>query len=133
MGVFEIDVGGLTRADRALRTFGSTVENWGPFWRQLGKALADESQKRWPLKRRSGRLRESLRWSGSRLGKGGVYETSPDRLRFGSSIFYSRFAQSGTKRQRATPLIHVDETQHTELLRTWLQARASAAGLEIET
>ena len=131
MAVFEIDVGGLTRADRALRTFGSTVENWGPFWRLLGKSLADESQKRWPLKRRSGRLRESLRWSTGRLGKGGIFETSPDRLQFGTQIFYSRFHQYGAKHTPRRPLIHVDEKQHTDQLATWLRSRAVASGLEI--
>ena len=131
MGVFEIDVGGLTRADRALRTFGAGILDWRPFWAQLGESLADEAQRRWPLRKRSGRLRESLAWSGSRLGKGGIYETSPDRLRFGSSIFYSRFSQFGTKRQRARELIHVDADAHTELLRAWLQNRAARAGLEV--
>ena len=133
MGVFEIDVGGLTQADRALRKFGATVENWRPFWSQLGESLATETQRRWPLRRRSGRLRESLHWTGSRLGRGGVFESSPDRLTFGSSIFYSRFSQYGTKQQRARPLIHVNEKQHTELLRAWLVARAQPAGVEVET
>ena len=43
MGVFEIDVGGLTQADRALRKFGATVENWRPFWSQLGEKPGDRN------------------------------------------------------------------------------------------
>ena len=130
--VFKVDVGGLTQADRALRTFGATVESWRPFWRLLGESLADTAQSRWPLRRRSGRLRKSLTWANGRLGRFGVYESSPDALRFGTSVFYGRFAQFGTKRQTARQIIHVDEKQHVELLRTWLQARATRAGLEVE-
>ena len=131
MAVFEIDVGGVSESDTALRKFGAGISSWAPFWRLLGKSLADEAQARWPLRRRSGRLRESLAWSGNKLGRGGIFETSPDRLQFGTQIFYSRFAQFGAKRQRKTPLIHVNPDEHTEQLRIWLKARAVASGLEI--
>ena len=129
--VFKIAVTGVSESDTALRRFGSTVEDWRGFWAQLGESLATETQRRWPLKRLSGRLRESLSWAGSRLGKRGIYESSPDRLRFGTAIFYSRFSQVGTKRQRARALIHINEKQHAAQLTTWLQARAVASGLEI--
>ena len=131
MAVFRVDVTGLDTADTALRRFGAGISNWRPFWSQLGESLANTAQARWPLKRKSGRLRESLRWSGGRLGKAGIFESSPDRLRFGTAIFYSRFSQVGTKRQRARALIHIDEKQHAAQLTTWLQARAVASGLEI--
>ena len=131
MPILKLDVDGLRQADAGLRRFGAGLLDWRPYWRLLGETLADEAQRRWPLKRRSGRLRKSLTWAGSRLGRFGVFETAPDRLRFGSSIFYSRFSQIGTKRQKARALIYIDEAQHTELLRTWLQARATAAGLEV--
>ena len=131
MPVFKISVDGLKQADTGLRTFAATVTDLTTFWRLLGRSLADEAQRRWPLRRRSGRLRKSLVWSGGRLGKGGVYESSPDRLTFGTAVFYSIFSQHGTKRQKARPLIHVNPDEHTEQLRTWLQARAVASGLEI--
>ena len=126
-----VDVKGLETADRSLRGFARTVLDLRPFWRELGAHLADESQKRWPLKRRSGKLRRSLVWSGSKLGRGGVFESSPDRLRFGSAVFYARFHQYGTKRLPARPLIFVDETDTSKRLATWLRARAQASGLEI--
>ena len=129
--VFKISVDGLSESDTALRRFAATVLDWRPFWRQLAESLADEAQRRWPLKRRSGKLRRSLVWSGKRLGPRGIYESSPDALTFGSSIFYGRFSQFGTKRQKARELIHVDEAQHAEQLRAWLRARAVAAGLEV--
>ena len=66
------------------------------------------------------------------LGPRGIFESSPDRLRFGSSLFYGRFPQHGTKRQRATPLIHIDPEQHTEQLSAWLRDRAASAGLEVD-
>ncbi len=133
MPTLRVNVDGLKQADIRLRRFGARVSDLRPFWRQLGERLATESTQRWPLKRRTGKLRRSLTWAGGRLGKGGVFQASPDRLTFGTAVFYSRFSQYGTRNQRARPLIHVDEAQHTELLRTWLVARAQRAGVEVET
>ena len=127
----KVDIIGLTHASRALRRFAAQVDDLRPFWRELGRGLAETIDTRWPLRRRTGRLRKSLQWAGDRLGRGGIFESDPDRLRFGTAIFYSRFAQHGTKRQRATPLIHVDEAQHADQLSSWLQARAAASGLEV--
>ena len=126
-----VDVSGLETADRGLRRFAATVLDLTPFWCELGAHLAAESQNRWPLKRGSGKLRKSLTWAGSKLGPGGVFEADPDRLRFGSSLFYGRYAQFGTARQRATPFIHIDETDTSKRLATWLRGRAEASGLEI--
>lgn len=128
-----VEVDGLSQASRGLRRFAAHVADWRPFWQQLGRSLAEDTAARWPLRRRTGRLRRSLTWQGSHLGRGGIFESSPDRLAFGSSLFYSRFHQHGTKRHAARPLIHVDEAQHTDQLASWLRARASAAGgLEID-
>ena len=132
MPTLRIDVGGLEKADTALRRFARTVDDLRPFWRELGQTLADDAQSRWPLRRRTGKLRKSLVWRGDKLGRGGIYEASPAQLTFGTAIFYGRFAQSGTKRQRATPLIHVDPKQHSEQLTTWLRDRAASAGLEVD-
>ena len=38
----------------------------------LSEHLADEAQRRWPLRRRTGKLRKSLTWRGNGLGRGGV-------------------------------------------------------------
>ena len=129
----KLDIRGVREADAALGTFADTVEDLTPFWRQLGERLADEAQRRWPLRRRTGKLRQSLTWAGDRLGRDGVYEATPDRLQFGTSIFYGRFAQHGTKRQRARPLVHIDEAQHAEQLAEWLRGRADAAGLDVQS
>ena len=122
----------LGQVETRLRRFSDGLD-LRPFWRELGETLADEAQARWPLRRRTGTLRRSLVWSGNRLGRGGVFESSPDRLAIGTSIFYARFAQFGTKRQKATPLIHVDEADASTRLTAWARGRAVAAGLEVST
>ena len=132
MATLRIDVGGLGSADTGLRKFARTVDDWRGFWRKLGERLADDTQARWPLRRRTGRLRKSLVWRGDTLGPRGIFESSPDRLTFGSAVFYSRFSQSGTKRQRQRTLIHVDAKAHSEQLTTWLRDRAAASGLEVD-
>ena len=121
----------LAEADRHLRTFSQKLIDFTPFWRELGEHLADEAQRRWPLRRRTGKLRQSLVWHGDRLGPHGVFEADPDRLTFGSAVFYGRFAQHGTKRQRTTPLIHVDVDDARTRLAAWMTARAEASGLEV--
>ena len=121
----QLKVHGITESDNSLRRFEAASGDLRPFWRELGERLADEAQRRWPLRRRTGRLRKSLQWAGDRLGRGGIFESSPDRLRFGTALFYSRFAQHGTKHQRATPLIHVNPDQHADQLSSWLRARAA--------
>ena len=130
--MIRVDVSGLSEAEKAIRTFAAGIVDLRGFWRELGRSLADDAQARWPLRRRTGKLRQSLVWRGDKLGRGGVFESSPNQLTFGTNVFYARFAQIGTKRQRATPLIHIDEAQHSEQLKTWLRARALSAGLAVE-
>ena len=127
----QLKVNGITESDSSLRRFSASVEDLRPFWAQLGRGLADEAQRRWPLRRRTGKLRKSLTWAGGRLASGGVFESSPDKLTFGSTLFYGRFAQFGSRKQRATPLIHIDEAQHAAQLSSWLRARAIMSGLEV--
>ena len=127
----KLDIRGVREADAALGTFAAAVGDLRPFWRELAERLADEAQRRWPLKRRSGKLRKSLVWSGQRLGRGGIFESSPNRLEFGTAVFYGRFAQYGTKRQRQRTLLHVDETAIGQRLALWAKSRARAAGLEV--
>ena len=129
--MLHVKVEGLSKGDRALRRFSAQLADLRPFWRELGEHLADTAQSRWPLRRRTGRLRKSLVWRGDTLGPRGIFESSPDRLQFGSAVFYGRFHQHGAKHTPRRPLIHIDEAQHSEQLTTWLQARAAASGLEV--
>ena len=132
MPTLKLNIDGLSQADAALRKFGAGLLDWRPFWRLLGERLADDSQARWPLKRRSGRLRKSLVWASGRLGRGGIFESAPDRLTFWTAVFYGRFHQYGAKHTPRRPLIHVDADAHAEQLATWLVARAQRAGLEVK-
>ena len=118
----------LQKVDRDLATFAALTSDLRPFWAELGQALADESQERWPLRRRSGRLRRSLKWSGDGLGRGGIFKTRPDRLLYGTRIPYAAFSQVGTARQPARALIHVDEDDISERLSAWSVELARAAG-----
>ena len=129
--MLRVKVEGLSKGDRALRRFEAQVDDLRPFWRSLGETLADDAQARWPLRRRTGKLRKSLVWRGDKLGPRGIFESSPDRLRFGSAVFYGRFHQHGAKHTPRRPLIHIDEAQHSEQLTTWLRDRAASAGLEV--
>ena len=126
-----VNLHGAGEADSKLGKFADAVLDWRPFWRELGADLAREAQERWPLRRRTGRLRRSLQWAGNRLGRGGVFESSPDKLTFGSAIFYGRFHQRGSKRTQRRELIHINEPQHAQQLDAWLRKRAEAAGLEV--
>ena len=129
---FRVDVDPtLERTTKALATYSSLVSDLRPYWRELAERLSDDTQSRWPLRRRSGKLRRSLTWAGSRLGRGGVYKARPDRLVYGSRVFYASWAQRGTRHQSATPLIHVDEADIGKRLDAWTTERARVAGLEV--
>ena len=120
----------LEKVDRDLATFARLTADLRPFWAELGRSLADETERRWPLKRKSGRLRRSLTWARGRLGRGGIYRSRPDRLIFGTRLFYADFSQRGTTRQATRELIHVREDEITTRLTAWAVDRAKQAGLE---
>ena len=132
MPTANIAVTGLRDADQHLRTFAKHLADLTPFWRELAEHLANDVQQGWPLRRHSGRLRKSLTWARGRLGLGGVFEPTANRLAFGTDLFYARFAQHGTTRQRKTPLIDVDVDDARTRLSDWMRARAEASGLEVD-
>ena len=117
----------IGRLDRAVQS----LRDLSTFWPQLGESIADRAQRAWPLRRRSGRLRRSLTWTGQRLGRGGRYEASSDSLIVGSRIFYSGFHHRGTKHLPARPLLAVDPGDTTKRLEKWARDRVTAAGLEV--
>ena len=122
----------LEESRASLGKFAKDLDDFRPFWRALWENLADTAQARWPLKRRSGRLRRSLRWAAQRLGRDGIFQSRPNRLVFGSRIFYADFSQRGTKYQTASALIHVDQADIGARLDAWARSRAEASGLEAE-
>ena len=120
----------LEAVDKTLATYARVLQDLRPYWELLGRDLADDTQRRWPLRRRSGRLRRSLTFAGSRLGRSGIYRSRPDRLVFGTRIFYGAFSQKGTKHQPKRELIHVDPGDIAQRLGAWATERAVRAGLE---
>ena len=116
---------------RALDALGRSLADLTDFWPGLAESLADTAQARWPLRRRTGTLRRSLRWAGTRLGRGGIYKASSDELVFGTSTFYGDFSQRGTRRQPARKLVAVDVDDTTKRLSEWARRRAIAAGFEV--
>ena len=131
MPILDIRATGIP--DKGLDALAAAVLDLRPFWAELGADLSRTSQEFWPLRRLSGRLRRSLTWRGSTLAAGGVFESTPDRLTFGTALFYARFSQTGTKHQPIRELIHVNPERHTAALASWLVARAERAGLEVIT
>ena len=132
--MLRVDVTGLEKADTGLRRFAATVEDLTPFWRTLAERLADDAQSRWPLRRRTGKLRRSLTWAGKRLGRGGIFRSRPDRLTFGTRIFYGKFSHFGAVNQPVRELLHVDPAYIGARLDAWTVERARAAGfIEVTT
>ena len=116
-----------------LATFAESLRDLRPFWSRLGEHLSDETQSRWPLRRQSGQLRQSLTWTGQRLGRGGIFKSTPDRLVFGTRVFYAAFHQRGAKHLPVRQLVHVDPDDIGARLNDWAVARARVAGFfEVE-
>ena len=62
--MLRVKVEGLSEAEKALRHVrGAACPTCDRFWRELGETLADDAQARWPLRRRTGKLRASLTWA----------------------------------------------------------------------
>ena len=132
MPIVDIRATGIPGHVKALDALAAAAVDLRPFWAELSADLANLAQSRWPLRRRTGKLRRSLTWRGETLGRGGVFEPTPDRLTFGSAVFYGRFHQDGARNVPRRELIHIDETRHRAALAAWLVARAERAGLEVE-
>jgi phage gpG-like protein len=74
-----------------------------------------------PILVRDGDLRESLRWSGSSLGPGGVFDPKPSYVIAGTSIPYGKYHQYGTKHMPARPFLPTpDPAVFAPLLQQWL-------------
>ena len=58
MPILDIRATGIP--DKGLDALAAAVLDLRPFWAELGADLARVSQERWPLRRRTGKLRKSL-------------------------------------------------------------------------
>ena len=99
-----------------------------PSGRGSANIFPTKPKARWPLRRQSGRLRRSLIWTDQRLGHGGIFKSTPDRLVFGTRVFYAAFHQRGAKHLPVRQLVHVDPDDIGARLNDWAVARARVAG-----
>jgi phage gpG-like protein len=104
----------------------------GPPWQRLSPAYALWKSKHFPGKpilTRTGDLRESLRWGGSGLGPGGIFQATPSFVVAGTAIPYGKYHQTGTSRMPARPFLPPpDPTVFAPLMLKWImKAHAQAA------
>ena len=120
-------------ADRRLRKFAKHLENLTPFWATLAEHLADDAQARWPL-RDGTPARSESRWSGAGHAWAGAASMNPPLIawRLERVCFTAGLRSTGRRRQRKTPLIHVDADDARTRLSDWMRARAEASGLEVD-
>ena len=111
--MLRVKVEGLSEGDRALRHVCGGRRGLASILARAGRAPGRRSASSLAVTPTIRHARTSLTWARGTLGRGGVFESSPNQLTFGTNVFYSRFSQYGTKRQRQRTLIHVDEADAT--------------------
>lgn len=74
-----------------------------------------------PILSATGRLRDSLAWSGTGIGAEGIFEATPGYVQFGTTVPYAGAHQHGTKRMpKRTFLIQPDPAVFAPLLKQWI-------------
>lgn len=103
---------------------GTAVGGWAP----LSPRYAAWKAKRYPGKtilRRTDRLMKSLTWTGAALATPeGIAIMTPDSATFGSSVFYGRFHQRGTRTMRQRRILYLPPDASVTLgkmLHRWAQ------------
>ena len=83
-----------------------------------------------PILVRTGALRNSMVWTGTGPGPGGIFQATPSFAIAGTSIPYGRYHQTGTDRMPARPFAPPpDPAVFAPLLHPWLvKAQAAPAG-----
>lgn len=74
-----------------------------------------------PILERTGALRDSVRWTGRRLGPGGIFDAQPAFAVIGTRVPYGAAHQTGTARLPARPFLPTpDPAVFGPLLKAWL-------------
>lgn len=74
-----------------------------------------------PILVRTGEMRESVRWYGTNLGPGGLFDPHPSYVIAGTTIPYAKYHQTGTKHMPARPFLPPpDPAVIVPLLQQWL-------------
>jgi phage gpG-like protein len=96
----------------------------GGAWARLSPGYALWKQKAYPgqgILQRTGRLQESLRWSGTTVGREGLFDASPTAVVVGTRVPYGAFHQSGTRRMPARPFLPTpDPAIVAPLMQAWI-------------
>lgn len=80
-----------------------------------------------PILVRDGALRESVRWSGTALGPGGIFDPHPRHVVVGTAVAYAAYHQYGTMRMPARPFLPTpDPNVFAPLLAQWLMKHQGA-------
>lgn len=99
-------------------------------WAQLSPRYAAWKAKRYPGKtilRRTDRLMTSLTWTGASLATSeGIAIMTPDSATFGTSVFYGRFHQRGTRKMRQRRILYLPTSPDPrvtlgKMLQRWAQ------------
>ncbi len=102
----------------------------GGVWPRLSPRYAAWKKVHFPGRKileREGDLKKSLVWSGRRLGAKGIWDAHPDYVRFGTSVPYASYHQTGTATlpQRAF-MDPPDPKVYAPLLKEWILRNARA-------
>ena len=96
----------------------------GGRWAPLSPAYAAWKRRHFPGRTilvRTGRLRESVKWNGTGLGAGGIFEAEPGFAIAGTSVPYGRAHMDGRSNMPARPFLPApDPTVFAPLLREWI-------------
>jgi phage gpG-like protein len=85
-----------------------------------------------PILTRTGRLRESMMWSGSSVGPDGIFIAEPTTVVVGTAVPYGVFHQTGTSKMPARPFIDPpDPGEWAAVMRQWLMREARKQGLSV--
>lgn len=98
----------------------------GGSWAPLSPSYAAWKARHYPGERilsRTGALRDSLAWTGSGLGPGGVWLATKQGVEFGTAIPYAQYHAKGTGTMPARPFMDPpNKTVFVQQLRAWLTA-----------
>lgn len=74
-----------------------------------------------PILVREGVLQESVRWTGTGLGHGGIFQAEPSFVIAGTAVPYAKHHQYGTERMPARPFLPPpDPAVFAPLMQAWL-------------
>jgi phage gpG-like protein len=106
------------------RTRGAGGMFSGGAWAGLTPVYRAWKQKMYPGKKilqLTGALQDSLTWSGTEVGPGGIFDTTENYVRVGTTIPYGKYLQEGTSKMVARPFLPApNPAVFAPILKSWL-------------